>query len=97
MIDTTLGLLIFNEVIPQDLGFKPRNTLDDQFVLEIDKRVIKKDLGNIVDRCFRAHGESQTAAVLDAIKNLGYKYSTRGAITVSVSDIIIRGPQGHRQ
>ena len=89
VIDTTLGLLIFNDVIPQDLGFKPRNTMDDQFVLEVDHKVVKKDLGTIVERCFRAHGESQTAAVLDAIKNLGYKYSTRGAITVSVSDIIV--------
>jgi len=89
IIDTTLGLLIFNEVVPQDLGFKPRNTMDDQFVLEVDHKVIKKDLGAIVERCFRAHGESQTAKVLDAIKNLGYKYSTRGAITVSVSDIIV--------
>ena len=89
VIDTTLGLLIFNNVIPQDLGFKPRNTLDDQFVLEIDHKVIKKDLGQIVEKCFHVHGESQTAAVLDAIKNLGYKYSTRGAITVSVGDIII--------
>ena len=89
VIDTTLGLLIFNDVVPQDLGFKPRNTLDDQFVLEIDHKVVKKDLGAIVERCFRAHGESDTAKVLDAIKNLGYKYSTRGAITVSVSDIIV--------
>ncbi|MBR3107166.1 MAG: DNA-directed RNA polymerase subunit beta' [Clostridia bacterium] len=89
VIDTTLGLLIFNEVIPQDLGFKPRETLDDQFVLEIDHKVIKKDLGQIVEKCFHVHGESQTAKVLDAIKNLGYKYSTRGAITVSVGDIII--------
>ena len=89
VIDTTLGLLIFNDVVPQDLGFKPRETMDDQFVLEIDHKVVKKDLGAIVERCFRAHGESQTAKVLDAIKNLGYKYSTRGAITVSVSDIII--------
>ncbi len=89
VIDTTLGLLIFNNVIPQDLGFKPRNTMDDQFVLEIDHKVIKKDLGQIVEKCFHVHGESQTAAVLDAIKNLGYKYSTRGAITVSVGDIII--------
>ncbi|MBR4538916.1 MAG: DNA-directed RNA polymerase subunit beta' [Clostridia bacterium] len=89
IIDTTLGLLIFNEVVPQDLGFKPRETMDDQFVLEIDHKVIKKDLGKIVERCFHVHGESQTAAVLDSIKNLGYKYSTRGAITVSVSDIII--------
>ena len=89
VIDTTLGLLIFNDVIPQDLGFKPRKTMDDQFVLEIDHKVIKKDLGQIVEKCFHTHGESQTAAVLDAIKNLGYKYSTRGAITVSVGDIII--------
>ena len=89
VIDTTLGLLIFNDVIPQDLGFKPRETMDDQFVLEIDHKVIKKDLGKIVEKCFHTHGESQTAAVLDAVKNLGYKYSTRGAITVSVSDIII--------
>ena len=89
IIDTTLGLLIFNEVVPQDLGFKPRETMDDQFVLEIDHKVVKKNLGQIVERCFHVHGESQTAAVLDAIKNLGYKYSTRGAITVSVSDIII--------
>ena len=89
VIDTTLGLLIFNEVIPQDLGFKPRETMDDQFVLEIDHRVVKKHLGQIVEKCFHVHGESQTAKVLDAIKNLGYKYSTRGAITVSVGDIII--------
>ena len=89
IIDTTLGLLIFNEVVPQDLGFKPRETMDDQFVLEIDHKVIKKDMGKIVERCFHAHGESQTAAVLDSIKNLGYKYSTRGAITVSVNDIIV--------
>jgi DNA-directed RNA polymerase subunit beta' len=89
IIDTTLGLLIFNDVVPQDLGFKPRETMDDQFVLEIDHKVVKKHLGQIVERCFHVHGESQTAAVLDAIKNLGYKYSTRGAITVSVSDIII--------
>ena len=89
VIDTTLGLLIFNDVVPQDLGFKPRETQDDQFVLEIDHKVIKKDLGQIVEKCFHVHGESQTAKVLDAIKNLGYKYSTRGAITVSVGDIII--------
>ena len=89
VIDTTLGLLIFNNVVPQDLGFKPRTCMDEMFVLEIDHKVVKKDLGVIVERCFRAHGENQTAAVLDAIKNLGYKYSTRGAITVSVSDIIV--------
>jgi len=89
VIDTTLGRLIFNEVIPQDLGFKPRTCLDEMFVLEIDHDVVKKDFGKIIERCFRAHGESKTAAMLDAIKNLGYKYSTRGAITVSVADIIV--------
>jgi len=89
VIDTTLGLLIFNEVIPQDLGFKPRTCLDDMFALEIDKSVKKKDLGSIVERCFHVHGEAKTAQVLDAIKSLGYRYSTRGAITVSVSDIIV--------
>ncbi|MBQ9263883.1 MAG: DNA-directed RNA polymerase subunit beta' [Clostridia bacterium] len=89
VIDTTLGRLIFNEVIPQDLGFQPRTSLDDMFALEIDHDVVKKDFGKIIERCFRVHGESQTAAMLDAIKNLGYKYSTRGAITVSVGDIIV--------
>ncbi len=89
VIDTTLGRLIFNENIPQDLGFKPRTCMDEMFVLEIDHDVVKKDFGKIIERCFRAHGESKTAAMLDAIKNLGYKYSTRGAITVSVGDIIV--------
>ena len=89
LVETTLGRLIFNSVVPQDLGFQKRETMDDQFVLEIDHKVVKKDLGAIVERCFRKHGESETAQVLDNIKNLGYKYSTRGAITVPVSDIIV--------
>ncbi|MBE5776372.1 MAG: DNA-directed RNA polymerase subunit beta' [Clostridiales bacterium] len=89
VIDTTLGLLIFNDIIPQDLGYQPRKTLEDQFVLEIDHKVVKKDLTAIVERCFRIHGSTETAKVLDDIKRLGYKYSTRGAVTVSVSDIII--------
>ena len=89
VIDCTLGKLIFNENIPQDLGFKPRESMDDMFKLEIDKEVVKKDLGNIVERCFRVHGVNICAQVLDNIKAMGYKYSTRGAITVSVSDIIV--------
>ena len=89
VIETTLGKLIFNNAIPQDMGFKPRNTLDDMFVLEIDERVGKKQIGRIVDMCFRAHGVNKTAEVLDNIKAMGYKYSTRGAVTVSVSDIIV--------
>ena len=59
------------------------------FKLEIDKEVVKKDLGNIVERCFRVHGVNICAQVLDNIKAMGYKYSTRGAITVAVSDIIV--------
>ncbi|MBR6787457.1 MAG: DNA-directed RNA polymerase subunit beta' [Clostridia bacterium] len=89
IIDCTLGLLIFNENIPQDLGFKPRECMDDMFKLEIDKEVVKKDLSNIVERCFRVHGVNVCANVLDNIKAMGYKYSTLGAITVSVSDIIV--------
>ncbi len=89
IVDTTLGLLIFNDVIPQNLGYKPRETMDDQFVLEIDHKVVKSDLGAIVERCFRKYGAADTAKVLDDIKHLGYMYSTRGAITVSVSDIIV--------
>ncbi|MDO5022288.1 MAG: DNA-directed RNA polymerase subunit beta' [Eubacteriales bacterium] len=89
IITTTLGMLIFNEVVPQDLGFKPRKSLDDMFELEIDHEVVKKDLGKIVDRCFHVHDAAVTAEVLDNIKHLGYSYSTKGAITVSIGDIIV--------
>ncbi len=89
IIETTLGLLIFNEVIPQDLGFQPRETMDDMFKLEIDHEVVKKDLGKIVDKCFHVHGSAASAKVLDDIKHLGYTFSTRGAITVSIADIIV--------
>ena len=89
LIDTTLGLLIFNEAIPQDMGLKKRECLEDMFALEIDTLVGKKELGTLVDQCFRTHGVHKTAQVLDAVKSLGFKYSTRGAITVSVSDIIV--------
>ena len=87
IIDTTLGRLIFNDAIPQNLGFKKRECLDDMFQLEVDELVGKKQLSSIVDMCFHTQGEHRTAQVLDAIKALGYKYSTIGAITVSVSDI----------
>ncbi|MBR2719683.1 MAG: DNA-directed RNA polymerase subunit beta' [Clostridia bacterium] len=86
-IVTTLGRLIFNEAIPQSLGFKKRECLEDMFELEVNELAGKKQLGNIVDMCFRSQGEHRTALVLDAIKALGYKYSTRGAVTVSVADI----------
>ena len=89
IIDCTLGLLIFNQFVPQDLGFKPRNSMDDMFALEIDHEVVKKDLSRIVDRCFHVHGVTVTAKVLDEIKRLGYTYATRGAVTVSIADIIV--------
>ncbi len=87
LIQTTLGRLIFNEQLPQNLGFKKRECLEDMFELEINELVGKKQLSNIVDMCFRSQGEHRCAQVLDAIKALGYKYSTRGAVTVSVADI----------
>ncbi|NLG57830.1 MAG: DNA-directed RNA polymerase subunit beta', partial [Clostridiales bacterium] len=89
LIDCTLGRLIFNAAIPQDLGFQPRESMDDMFLLEIDKEVVKKDLGRIVDYCFHVHGVNICASVLDDIKRLGYAYSTKGAITVSISDIVV--------
>ncbi|MEG0742157.1 MAG: DNA-directed RNA polymerase subunit beta', partial [Clostridia bacterium] len=88
-IDCTLGRLLFNEVIPQDIGRRPRKCLDDMYALEIDTLAGKKELGKIVDEVYLKHGIHETALVLDNIKNLGFKYSTRGAITVSVSDIIV--------
>ncbi len=89
VIDCTLGRMLFNEVIPQDLGFQPRESLDDMFKLEIDREVVKKDLGRIVENCFHVHGVNTCAKVLDEIKRLGYAYSTKGAITVSIADIIV--------
>jgi len=87
MIDTTVGRLIFNEAVPQDLGFVDRSIPENILKLEVDFLTTKKELGKIVDKCIRAHGLTETAEVLDRIKSLGYKYSTRGAITVSVSDM----------
>ena len=87
IISCTLGKLIFNDALPQNMGFKPRNCLDDMFELEIDDLVGKKKLGNIVDMCFNSQGEHKCAIVLDKIKALGYKYATRSSTTVSVADI----------
>ena len=87
VIETTCGRLIFNNVIPQDLGITERTCDEDAFKLEVDKLVKKGDLSDIINRTYRVYGNTRTAEVLDAIKALGFKYSTRGAITVSVSDI----------
>ena len=89
IINTTMGKLIFNEAIPQDLGFVDRTKRENALVLEMDKLVKKGTLGDILDRCIKVHGLTVTAEVLDKIKALGYKYSTKGAITVGVEDIIV--------
>ncbi len=89
IIDTTIGRLIFNNPIPQDLGYVDRSKEENLFELEVDFLVTKKSLGQIIDRCIHIHGTDRTAMVLDAIKSQGYKYSTKGAITVSVSDAVI--------
>ena len=89
LVDTTVGKIIFNEAIPQDLGFVERKTEDDMFKLEIDRVVDKGVLGDIVDITFKKKGATETSKVLDNIKALGYKYSTIGAITTSVFDMKI--------
>ena len=86
IIDATVGRLIFNENIPQDLGFVDRTDSSKQFDLEIGFLVKKKQLGNIIERCIRKHGTTKTSEVLDSIKALGFKYSTKAAITVAVCD-----------
>ncbi len=89
IVETTIGKVIFNEQIPQDMGMAPRNTVDDMFRHEVDKIVDKKMLGKIVDACYRTHGVTRTVQMLDAIKSMGYQYSTKGALTVSVSDVVV--------
>ncbi|MCH5186672.1 MAG: DNA-directed RNA polymerase subunit beta', partial [Oscillospiraceae bacterium] len=87
IIDATVGRIIFNQNIPQDLGWVDRKNPETAFDLEVYEIVGKKQLGKIIDRCIRVHGTSETAVVLDNIKATGFKYSTKGAITVSVEDI----------
>ncbi|CED95069.1 DNA-directed RNA polymerase subunit beta prime/gamma [Romboutsia ilealis] len=87
IVESTVGRFIFNENIPQDLGFVDRSV--DPFGLEIDFLVDKKALGKIIDKCFRKHGNTETAVLLDHIKSLGFKFSTRGGITVAVADMKI--------
>ena len=88
-IETTVGRLIYNQGIPQDLGFVDRTDPEKAFDLEIDFLVMKKNLGKIVAKCINVHGLSKAAEVLDYIKATGYKYSTRAAITVSVADVSV--------
>ncbi len=89
IISCTPGRLIFNEAIPQDLGFVDRSDKSKLFDLEINFIVGKKELGKIIDKCIRVHGTTKTAVILDKIKELGFKFSTKGAITISVSDMVV--------
>lgn len=89
LIESTPGKIIFNEAIPQDLGFVDRANPETMFNLEINGIVDSKSLRDIVDRCIKVHGATKTAIVLDRIKSLGYKYSTKGAVTIGITDMII--------
>jgi DNA-directed RNA polymerase subunit beta' len=87
LVESTVGRFIFNENIPQNLGYIDREA--DPYSLEIDFLCDKKKLGQIIDKCYRKHGNTETANILDIIKEMGFHYSTIGAITISVSDMEI--------
>ena len=89
LINATVGRLIYNEPIPQDLGFVDRSIPGKEFDLEIDFLVGKKQLGKIIDKCIRKHGFTVSTEMLDHIKALGYKFSTKGAISISVADMVV--------
>jgi DNA-directed RNA polymerase subunit beta' len=88
-VETTIGRVIFNEKIPQDLGFVDRSVEGQEFDYEVSETVGKSQLSKIIERCIKKHGFARTAEVLDNIKSLGYHYSTLGAITISVADMVI--------
>lgn len=89
IINTTVGKIIFNESIPQDLGLVDRSNPEEEFNLEVDFLVSKKTLGKIIDKCYEVHGPTETSIMLDKIKAVGYHYSTIGAVTVAVSDMTV--------
>ena len=89
IIDATVGRLIYNEPIPQDLGFVDRSDPAKLFDLEIAFLVGKKQLGKIIDKCIRKHGFTVATEMLDKIKALGYKYATKGAISISIADMVV--------
>ena len=88
-VETTLGLLIFNEVIPQDLGFVDRTNPENALKLEVNFHVGKKQIKQILEKVINIHGATKTAEVLDDVKAMGYKYSTKAAMTVSISDMTV--------
>ncbi|SEU04314.1 DNA-directed RNA polymerase subunit beta' [Enterocloster lavalensis] len=89
IIESTIGRFIFNEIIPQDLGFVDRSVPENELKLEVDFHVAKKQLKQILEKVINVHGATQTAVTLDDIKAIGYKYSTRAAMTVSISDMTV--------
>ncbi len=89
VVESTVGRFIFNEIIPQDLGFVDRSVAGNELVLEVDFHVGKKGLKQILEKVINTHGATRTAEVLDDIKAIGYKYSTRAAMTVSISDMTV--------
>ena len=89
MIESTIGRFIFNEIIPQDLGFVDRSIPENELKLEVDFHVAKKQLKQILEKVINVHGATQTAVTLDDIKAIGYKFSTRAAMTVSISDMTV--------
>ena len=89
IIKTTPGKIIFNEAIPQDLGFVNREDENEMFNLEIDFLITKKSLGKLIDKCYLKHGPTKTSVMLDKIKSTGYHYSSIGAVTVAASDMIV--------
>ena len=89
LIKATVGRLIYNEPIPQDLGFVNRNDSEHAFDLEVDFLVGKKQLGKIIDKCIRRHGFTIATEMLDKIKALGYKFATKGAISISIADMVV--------
>ena len=95
IIDTTLGRCLFNEILPQDLRFVKRETDEDYLKLEVDFHVGKKQLKQILEKVINNHGATKTAEVLDNIKAMGYKFSTRAAMTVSISDMTV--PESKKQ
>ena len=95
IVETTVGRLIFNEIIPQDLGFVDRSKEENLLLPEIDFLVKKGGLKEILERIMRIHGATETAVALDNIKAIGYKYSTRAAMTVSISDMVV--PENKQQ
>ena len=89
IVTSSFGRFIFNEIIPQDLGYVDRSVPENKLVLECDFLVGKKKLGDIIARSIRVHGSASTATLLDNIKSLGYKYSTRGGISIGIMDMIV--------